>query len=195
MNILLLEDDVALNRAITKVAKLDHHSITTYYNGQDVADDLDFKFDLYILDINVPNVSGLELLHMIMLKNSFAKVIIISSNTDIESLQKAYEFGCMDYIKKPFHLEELRLKIKKIDNDIPDFEINEQLTKKEHDLLYLLISNRGEIVTYSMIEATVYENKYMTMDGLRAMVKRLRSKLENDMIENIVDQGYKIANV
>jgi len=194
MKILLLEDDVALNKAITKVTKLDHHSTASYYNGKDVYDDLDYDFDLYIFDINVPNVSGLELLDMLMEQNSSAKVIIISSNIDVDSLQKAYNLGCLDYIRKPFHLEELRIKIDKLDFKVPEFQLIEKLTKKEKDFLYLLASQQGKLVTYQMIEDQIYKDKLMSMDALRALVKRIRAKLKNDIIENVLDEGYKISN-
>ncbi len=163
MKILLLEDDVALNRAIKKVTQIDKHLTTSYLDGQDVLDNLDEHYDLYILDINVPNINGLELLRLIYKKESSSKVIIISANTDIVSLQKAYSLGCIDYLKKPFHLEELKIKLDKLDISIPDVLSNiklkydtDTLTKKEKDLLILLLSNKDKVVTYAMIEATVY---------------------------------------
>ncbi len=202
MKILLLEDDVALNRAIKKVTQLDKHLTCSFLDGQDVLDNLEENYDLYILDINVPNINGLELLKLIHKKDSTPKVIIISSNTDIDSLQKAYELGCDDYLKKPFHLEELRIKIDKLDISIPDVLSNiklkndaDTLTKKEKDLLILLLNNKDTVVTYAMIEENIYKDKSMSMDGLRALVKRLRVKLANEFIRNVLDEGYIIPNL
>ena len=197
MKILLLEDDVALNRTIKKVTEIDKHTTTSYLDGQDLLNSLDEKYDLYILDINVPNINGLELLKLISAKNANSKAIIISANTDIESLQTAYKLGCIDYLKKPFHLEELRIKIAKVNSEPIDLLTNVQLkndaklTKKEKDLLSLLLKNSGVTVTYAMIEEAIYKEKYMSMDGLRALVKRLRAKLQNDNIQNILEEGYK----
>lgn len=202
MNILLLEDDVALNRAITKVTQVDNHKTQSYFDGQDVLDNINSHWDLYILDINVPNINGLELLNIIYTKDNTAKVIIISSNTDIGSLQKAYKLGCMDYLKKPFHLEELRMKIGKIDlpihNLLSHINLNnksETLTKKEKELLTLLLKNKDKTVTYAMIEENIYKDKSMSMDGLRALVRRLRMKLADDIIQNVLEEGYIISNV
>lgn len=202
MKILLLEDDVALNRAIKKVTELDKHSTHSYLDGQDVFNSLHEKFDLYILDINVPNINGLKLLKLIYTKDNTSKVIIISSNTDINSLQKAYQFGCVDYLKKPFHLEELRIKIKKLNTETIDLlsqiklnDENAHLTKKEKDFLTLLLKNKGQLVNYQMIENELYKNSSMSMDGLRALVRRLRLKLEDDIILNVLEEGYKIAHV
>jgi len=199
MNILLLEDDMALNRAISKVLKLDNNIVTSYMDGQDVYDNLDTQYDLYILDINVPNISGLELLSFINKKNSSSKVIIISVNSDVHSLKEAYKLGCIDYLNKPFHLEELRIKINKLYTDkhsilsnIKLKDTGDTLTKKEKDLLALLVQNKGILVTYEMIEENVYKDKSMSMDGLRALVRRLRLKLLDDIIQNAVEEGYII---
>ncbi|RLA79098.1 MAG: hypothetical protein DRG78_13645 [Epsilonproteobacteria bacterium] len=201
MNILLLEDNLSLNRAILKVLQLDDNIVTSYFDGQEVLNDLNIKYDLYILDINVPNINGLELLDIIYQKNSSSKVIIISSNNDVNSLQQAYKLGCLDYLNKPFHLEELRIKINKLSsekyNKLSLIQLKNEditLTKKEKDLLVLLLDNRGFTVTYKMIEESVYQSKVMSMDGLRGLIKRVRLKLADDIIENIIEEGYAISD-
>lgn len=202
MKILLLEDDVALNRAIKKVTQLDAHITTAFMDGQDVLNAIDEIYELYILDINVPNINGLELLNLIYTKDKTSKVIIISSNTDIESLQKAYKFGCVDYLKKPFHLEELRIKIAKLDTKSKDLLSNiklknsdDTLTKKEKELLTLLLEHKNSTLSYALIEEELYKDKPMSLDGLRALVRRLRAKLADDMIQNVLEEGYRISNV
>lgn len=203
MNILLLEDDSALNRAIKKVLELDSHNrVESFFDGQDVLNALHDFYDLYILDINVPNINGLDLLRLIYDENNLAKVMVISSNTDLNSLQEAYRFGCVDYLKKPFHLDELRIKIAKL--KIPRKHLSSRiklkndtdaLTKKERDLLNLLLENQEAVVTYALIEEHVYQDKTMSMDGLRALVRRLRSKLADDIIKNVLDEGYSVSDV
>jgi len=201
MKILLLEDDISLNKAIKKVLELDDHFVHTFLDGQDLIDGLEVRYDLYILDINVPHISGLELLDIILGQNSQAKVIMISSNTDIQSIQTAYDLGCVDYLKKPFHITELRAKINRLKSErehsvslVSLKDTRETLTKKEKRLLNLLLDNQMYTVTYEMIEQDVYENKPMSMDALRALVRRLRAKLADDIIENMIDEGYSISN-
>ncbi|MBE0498780.1 MAG: diguanylate cyclase [Campylobacterales bacterium] len=200
MKILLLEDNISLNRAIVKVLKLDSHTVQSYLDGQDVLNALGERFDLYILDINVPHVNGLELLKAITAEHSEANVMMISSNTDLGSLQKAYELGCVDYLKKPFHLEELRMKIAKLTP--PELSAcaslqrrrkDDTLTKRERALLELLLDNPHSVVDYAMIEAVVYKDKVMSRDGLRALVRRLRTKLHDDTIHNVIDEGYSLS--
>lgn len=200
MKILLLEDDVALNRAIKKVTEIDKHATTSYLDGQEVLDNLDERYDLYILDINVPNINGLELLNLIYTKDKTSKVIIISANTDLDSLQTAYKSGCVDYLKKPFHLEELRLKIARLNILFTDLfssvklkNEDDSFTKKEKDLLMLLLNNKDTIVTYMIIEENIYKDKNMSMDSLRALVRRLRMKLADDIIQNVLEEGYRIV--
>ncbi len=202
MKILLLEDDIPLNKAIKKVLEFDHHTVDTFIDGENMIEAIDQGYDLYILDINVPRISGLELLDLILHKNDQARVIMISSNTDAQSLETAYALGCVDYLKKPFHITELRAKIKhlKLSREHLASTINlkvesDPLAKKERRLLNLLLDNLSLVVTYEMIENYVYENKRMSMDALRALMRRLRSKLSDDIIENIIDEGYTISTV
>jgi len=198
MKILLLEDDVALNRAIKKITELDAHVTDSYVDGRDVLDDIDDVYDLYILDINVPHVNGLELLKIINERNALAQVIIISANTDLLSIEKAYASGCIDYLRKPFHLQELRIKISKlnsmIETPLSSFKLKEgasAFTKQERTFLLLLLKYK-ELVNYEMIENTLYPQKTMSMDSLRALVKRVRAKLEGDIIKNVLQEGYRL---
>lgn len=74
MKILLLEDDAALNRAIKKVLELDNsNNVESFLDGQDVLDALHRSYDLYIMDVNVPSINGLDLLSIIHDKNNLAK--------------------------------------------------------------------------------------------------------------------------
>ena len=202
MKILLLEDDIPLNKAIKKVLELDHHTVDTFMDGEDIIGSFDQGYDLYILDINVPHISGLELLDIILDHNDQAKVIMISSNTDMQSLETAYDLGCVDYLKKPFHIAELRAKINRLKisrehlaSGIKLKNKSDPLSKKEKRLLNLLLDNISHVVNYEKIQSYVYENKPMSMDALRALTRRLRSKLSDDIIENIIDEGYTISSV
>ena len=200
MKILLLEDDIALNKSINDALTYSGYDVDTFFDGNDVIESLDTLYDLYIMDINVPNVSGLELLNLIHNQNSQVKIIMISSNTDIEIIKNAYNLGCIDYLKKPFHLEELRIKIQMLFSNIESklqeitLKPDTSLSKKEKRFLQLLVENKNSTITYQMIDESVYEDKTMTIDGLRALVKRLRVKLEDDIIKNVLDEGYTLKN-
>ena len=200
MKILLLEDDILLNKSINDALTYSGYDVDTFFDGNDVIESLDTIYDLYIMDINVPNISGLELLNLIHNQNSQAKIIMISSNTDIEIIKNAYNLGCIDYLKKPFHLEELRIKIQMLFSNIESklqeitLKPDTSLSKKEKRFLQLLIENKNSTITYQMIDESVYEDKTMSIDGLRALIKRLRAKLKDDIIKNVLDEGYTLKN-
>jgi len=198
MKILLLEDNVALNRAIIKILKKDEHEVSSFFSGAEVLNNENlFSYDLYILDINVPDINGLDVLKSIYDYNNQLKVIIISSNNDLKSIEKAYNYGCEDYLRKPFHIEELRLKIKKYLKKSKSYldkiilKDNEKLTKMEKNFLLLLLKYEGEVVTYESIGNLLYDGKDMHISSLRTMVRRLRKKLVISKIENIVGEGYR----
>ena len=198
MKILLLEDDIALNKSIYDAIVYSGYSVDTFFDGNDVIDNLSSIYDLYIMDINVPNISGLELLNLIHNQNNQSKIIMISANTDIDIIKNAYNLGCIDYLKKPFHLEELRIKIDMLFSNtnslLEELKLkpDSKKKKKEKRFLTLLLNNKNSVTTYQMIDEFVYEDKTMTNDGIRALVKRLRGKLEDDIIKNLPDEGYTI---
>jgi len=198
MNILLLEDDKALNRAITKALETLGHKVLGLYDAESFLQHYNPSFDLYIFDINLPTMNGLELLKYLKQKNVKVKVIVISAYDNLDKIDEAYTLGCIDYIKKPFHLKELEYKIKLLDNSQDDFirkiplKEGKSLTKKEKLFLSLLFSHHNRVVSYEMIESHLYEGQYMSMESLRALVKRIRSKIEGDLIENVKEEGYRL---
>jgi DNA-binding response OmpR family regulator len=210
MKIFLLEDDYSLNETIKEMLELNYHRIDSFYDGELAYNNISYNYDLYILDINTPSIDGIELLKSIKKLNSQTKVIMISANINIDKIKEAYNYGCDDYLKKPFDIEELILKIEKyntkekniiLDENIyfnlltNELYINSQkveLTKKEKDLLILLLDNRGKTISYENIEDFVYKREAKTSDAIRSLLKRLRKKLPKDLILNSIDEGYYI---
>lgn len=197
MNILLLEDTLSLNNAMKELLEIEGHMVYPFSDGNDVLKHISNEIDLYLLDITVPNVNGLELLKLIMDYNPLSEVIMISSDQSLTSLQTAYNSGCLDYIKKPFLLEELQLKVANIDkkvsskyNGIKFKDSIHSLTKKEKALLDLLIRFQEDIVTPEMISNFLYPEEHMSMDAMRSLVKRLRLKLAQNSIVTISGQGF-----
>ncbi len=101
--ILLLEDDVLLAETIQELLESQDYSITLVTTGNEAVDiTYDNSFDLYIFDINVPDINGLDLLESLRAADDTTPAIFISALVDINSISKAFEIGADDYIKKPF---------------------------------------------------------------------------------------------
>lgn len=212
MKIFLLEDDYSLNTAIKESLELENHNVESFYDGLQALDSLSSLYDLYILDINTPTLEGISLIESIKRISKKIKVIMISAIIDIDKIRESYNKGCDDYLKKPFDIEELLLKIKKYDLERSETNIelsknihyslrdkkfyinnkNVHLTKNEQAFLHLLILNKNSIVTNSQIEDYVYEGESKTSVAIRSLVKRLRKKLSNNLIETVNQEGFII---
>lgn len=112
MKILLLEDNKKLNSTIIKRLEIKGYEIDGFTDGQDAYDAISDGYNCFILDINVPNVDGIEILKRIRKYYKEVPVIIISATVELDIIKESYDFGCNDYIKKPFFIDELEIKIK-----------------------------------------------------------------------------------
>ncbi len=111
-HILLLEDDALLALTIKELLQSEGYKVTLVSDGAEAADvAYDTKFDLYIFDINVPEMNGLELLEALRSAQDSTPTIFISAAVDLDSISKAFEIGAEDYIKKPFFPEELLIRV------------------------------------------------------------------------------------
>lgn len=210
MKIFLLEDDYSLNEAIKEIIQLENHIVDNFYDGDVAFNNISNDYDLYILDINIPNMNGLEVLKNIKNKNPKTKVLIISANINIDLIREAYILGCDDYIKKPFDLEELIFKINRYEKKNKLIYLEEnivfnllnkellidgnilELTKNEKNLLFLLVENLGLKVSYEQIENFVYQGESKSSDAIRSLIKRVRKKIPKEVIFNSLDEGYFI---
>mgnify|MGYP003565107594 FL=1 len=210
MKIFLLEDDYSLNEAIKEIIQLENHIVDNFYDGDVAFNNISNDYDLYILDINIPNMNGLEVLKNIKNKNPKTKVLIISANINIDLIREAYILGCDDYIKKPFDLEELIFKINRYEKKNKLIYLEEnivfnllnkellidgnilELTKNEKNLLFLLVENLGVKVSYEQIENFVYQGESKSSNAIRSLIKRIRKKLPKELIFNSLEEGYFI---
>lgn len=220
MKIFLLEDDLELNKIITKSLEEQGFFVDSFFEGYTAVDKvLHNKYDIYILDINVPGFDGHQILEIIKKENSSLPVLIISAALDIDNIKKAYDLGCNDYLKKPFELEELLLHMKylikttyknDIDHDIIDLNYgftfclkNQTLSKYNHEItlthkeklfLTLFIQNINNTITINMIHEYVWDGKEVELVSIRSILHKLQKKLKNGMILNIRGVGYKLIS-
>jgi len=110
--ILLLEDDVELAETLKELLESESYRVDMVHNGNDAIDaSYENKYQLYIFDINVPDMNGLELLESLREADDTTPAIFISALVDLNSISKAFSIGADDYIKKPFFPEELLIRV------------------------------------------------------------------------------------
>ncbi|MFY9074942.1 DNA-binding response regulator [Malaciobacter mytili] len=209
MNILLLEDNKKLNQTITKRLKLKGYKIDAYLDGNEAYNNITEGYSCFILDINVPNVDGIKILKRIREFYEEVPVIIISASTELEVIKQSYDFGCNDYLKKPFFIDELEIKVEKLckikndfiffdDNSYFDYKssivvlegVEQRLTKKERLLMNLFLTKRNQVLSYDTIQNYVWEGSFASLESIRSLIRRLRKVLSNKYIETVVDTGY-----
>lgn len=112
MRILLLEDNFVLGESIEEMLSEAHYEVDWARNGEDAAQlSFDYSYDLYLFDVNVPEISGFELLEQLRNADDATPTIFISALGDISSITKGFSLGADDYLKKPFFPEELLVRI------------------------------------------------------------------------------------
>lgn len=213
MKIFLVEDNKELNGFMTETLRNIGYEVSSCDDGANAFKMVEEIFDLYIIDINLPNINGLELVKKIKSLKSDLKIFIISGDDNIDTILKAYDLGCDDYIKKPFDLREIVAKINitfkdklntqikltsdcyyDLENRIVYYKGSQiKLTKKESDLLSILVENMGTIVKREAIEQAVW-GKSFENGHVRQLVSKLKKALPcGDIIKNHSSLGYKIV--
>jgi len=215
MKILLLEDDQLLNNAIKKFLTLKGHKVHGFREGKSAKISIEaMPYDLLILDINVPYIDGLTLFEDILKKKIQIHTIFISTIIDIEDISRAFDLGCHDYLKKPFHLKELELRIDKLlqssyipqthlrlspnysldlENELLTFHGETQTLSERHlKIIILLANNRNRVVDYRLFQEYAWDAQEVEVPTIRTEINRLKKLLKEDLIINIRNMGYMI---
>lgn len=216
MKIFLMEDDLVLNEIIEEHLLSKKHKVYTAFNGDEAEEVLYSEtFDLLLLDVNVPGTDGFELLEDLRQRDILTPAIFITSLDMVDDVERGFNVGCDDYLKKPFELKELDLRINNIKRlfKIEDSEIlkisdkvtidkknliinNESksthISLKELNVLEYLLKNRGTPVSVEELSMNVwsYENAPVA-PTIRTYIKNLRKVLGEDFITNIRGVGYR----
>ena len=214
MNILLMEDDPVLSDILLDFLR-ESYSVDCAFNSEEVYALLEKNtYDLFIFDINVTGQSGLELLEELRSFSDNTPAIFITAYRDTKHLQKAFNAGAHDYIKKPFELEELHARI---ENTKRIFHINtselEQINEHIHfnpqtkeiqngeesislgtkDVLLLsyFIKNKNRLISNEELIQNIWDFDSMPSDAtLRSHIRTLREIIGKEKIKTIRGEGY-----
>lgn len=212
MKVLLLEDEHLLNNNIKEFLEFKGMVVESYTDGEELLQESTLEADIAILDINVPGASGYEVIEWIKRIDNEIPTIFMTAYTDIESIEKAYNLGCSDYLKKPFDLIELWLRVQQLTdiNNTTKIELsqklifdieNEQLyyqgeirklTKIQRGILKVLIKHKNTIVTYEMLMNEIWDDNFIKTNTIASHVKELRKFVPGDIIKSVRAEGYRL---
>ncbi|MCX6228474.1 MAG: response regulator transcription factor [Bacteroidia bacterium] len=221
MKILIVEDEKPLSDSMVEyLSEEGHHSEAVYTYNDAVEKIRMYQYDCAVVDINLPDGNGLDLIRMIKKQSITLGIIIISALNSLENRIEGIEIGADNYLTKPFHLAELNAHLKSINRRIsyggnnqivvneirliPDehmifvHEVQVTLTKKEYELLLFFIANKNKVITKAGLAEYLWGD-YMDLadsyDFIYTHIKNLRSKLLKkgceDYIKTIYGLGYK----
>jgi DNA-binding response OmpR family regulator len=202
-----LEDDFTLGESIEEMLREAHYNVDWVRNGEDAANQTyDAHYDLYLFDINIPDMNGFDLLEQLRNAEDLTPTIFISALSDIASITKGFALGADDYLKKPFYPEELLVRVEakfaKRQNVFHCGAISynpktNEITKNgtllclgdvQLPLLRLFITNIG----HTLNKETLFELMEHPSDtALRVAINKLKHTTEW-RIDNIRGIGYRI---
>lgn len=220
MKILLLEDDIILNEIIEEHLQNAGFEVTSCEDGYEAeAFIYESQFDLLLLDVNVPNINGFELLQSLREKKINTPAIFITSLSTSNDMEEGFKCGADDYIKKPFEIKELLLRINNIkriyhiennttiklslkisfDTTLNNITNNGEifsLTKKETQILHYLINHPNQNISMDELITNVWEYDQIPSDAtIRTYIKKIRKYIGEEFISNIKGVGYRFNKI
>ncbi len=215
MKILLMEDDPVLGEILTDYLQA-HYQVDRVFDSVEATNHLDEdSYDLLIFDINVPGQSGIELLRDLRIYHDTTPAIIITAYADTKHLQESFDAGAHDYIRKPFELEELRLRIEKskvlfrIEQDqviwldtkrcydpshkmIQHQEQRSMLKPKEAQLLEYFLAHPSRVISAEELTQNIWTYDTIPTDAtIRSHIRNLREIIGADKIVTQRGLGYR----
>jgi len=213
MKILLLEDDVILQEIIEEFLVENGYEVESYFDGEKALDAIGSGlYDMLLLDVNVPNIDGFEILSYLREIGNTTPAIYITSLAGIDDLKKGFDLGADDYLRKPFELEELKARIEHI---VRLYRLQEEIEfdgmkfvpkahqifvgdhviemrQKEAQVLEYFIRNLGKIISCDEIIENVWDDENIpTHATIRTYIKNLRKMFDKEYFDNIKGEGYR----
>ena len=224
MKILIVEDEVQMVENMSKNLLAEGYLVETASNFVQAQERIGvYEYDCILLDINLPDGNGLELLKIIKEKGLQDGVIIVSARDSLDDKLQGLDLGADDYLPKPFHMAELRARVKAVlrrkkfeghdEMKIGNISINTsnrtlfienkevELNRKEYDVLLYLASNKDRLVNKNALAEHVWGDNIDQTDSfdfIYSQIKNLRKKLDfysaDIEIKAVYGIGYKMQN-
>lgn len=216
MKILLVEDNKSIIKGLEYAFAQNGYSCEYCLSLDEAVRKAPFNYDVAVLDIMLPDGNGFDLFKKIR-RYSDLPVIFLTAVDDEDSVVNGLELGADDYITKPFSTRELIARIKRVANknskkniitvsgvtlDLDKSAVFEdgkqlELTALEYKLLSLLMQNAGKVVTRELIFEKIWDvsGNFVNDNTLTVYIKRIRKKLDADIIKTVKGMGYQVAEV
>ena len=216
MKILLVEDNKSIIKGLEYAFAQNGYSCEYCLSLDEAVRKAPFNYDAAVLDIMLPDGNGFDLFKKIR-RYSDLPVIFLTAVDDEDSVVNGLELGADDYITKPFSTRELIARIKRVANknskkniitvsgitlDLDKSAVFEngkqlELTALEYKLLSLLMQNVGRVVTRELIFEKIWDvsGNFVNDNTLTVYIKRIRKKLDADIIKTVKGMGYQVAEV
>ena len=221
MKLLLAEDEVELNQALSAVLKHNNYSVDSVYDGQEALDYLEMgEYDGVILDIMMPKKNGLEVLREVRAKKNQVPVLILTAKSQLDDKVEGLDAGADDYLAKPFEMKELLARVRAITRrqsqltepvlsfenitlDRAYFELGVggekiRLANKDFQMMEMLLTNPGQVISTDRFMEKIWGYDSDTeINVVRVYISNLRKKLSslgaNAEIKAVRNQGYSLV--
>jgi len=221
MRILLVEDEVHLREQITQQLQQQNLTIDAAPDGEEgLYLGLEYAYDVAIIDLGLPKLSGLELIQSLRSQNKDFPILILTARGRWQDKVEGLEVGADDYLVKPFHFEELSARINALarrasgwsssilrcppislnptSQEVTHGDTKIDLTAYEYRLLHYMMLHAGEILSKTELTEHIYEQDYdRDSNVIEVFIKRLRDKLDPDKTLNVIEtsrgRGYRLT--
>jgi DNA-binding response OmpR family regulator len=215
IKILIVEDDRILNEFFYQFFQIYFkNNILQAYDGVEALELYKtHNPDIIFTDINLPKLDGLSLIEKVRKFDKKTQVIVASSHFEQDKLLKAIELNLIAYLIKPIDQNKLQATINSIKkvfktesivkisqsysfniltSQLFDENREVKLTVKEKKVLQLLVENKNRCVTYEEISSFIYDYEEYSLNAISSLIKRLRKKIKDPIIDICYNEGYKI---
>jgi two-component system copper resistance phosphate regulon response regulator CusR len=220
MRVLLVEDEKKVADIIVRGLKAERYAVDVYHDGQSAWEAANtYDYDLIILDLMLPGLTGTEILEKVRRKNQHVPILILTARDSMADKIKNFETGADDYLTKPFAFAELLLRIKAllrrgpVNRDsvlrVGDLEIDRlsqkvrragkkiELTAKEYALLEYLATHPGRVFSRTMIIEHIWDQSFQGLTNIvDVYVRHLREKVDDafsiKLLRTVRGVGYSL---
>ena len=219
MKILLVEDSLQLNKALSTVLKRNSYVVDSAFDGEEALLYIkQYSYDAVILDIMLPKINGLEVLKYVRSQKLETPIIMLTAKSTTEDKIHGLDMGADDYLPKPFSVDELLARLRALMRRKPKYDEGKKeefgdlsldtdtfvlscgeekvsLMNKEFQIMALLMKAKGKVVSLDTISKNAWDSdSYSTSENVWVFISYLRKKIEklnsNVKIKSIRYQGY-----